>query len=139
MSEEDATQRAEAVPVPEARSGWSEQDRRTLIITFAGGLAANLATVIPVGAAIALVRLRNYHGSEAGEVAGFLVFGLFIFALGNAARQGRDPLRAGPMRRTDPADPSVSLRRWGWLMAGLGTLLMLLAVLILTGLAAGVK
>jgi hypothetical protein len=50
--------------VPEVSKGWSEQDRRTLIITVVGGLAANLGTLIVVGAALALVHTDQARGAS---------------------------------------------------------------------------
>jgi hypothetical protein len=38
------------------RTPWSDQDRRTLLITIAGGLVANLATVVVVFSGIALIK-----------------------------------------------------------------------------------
>lgn len=40
----------------EPKSGWSDQDRRILLITAVGTLAANLATLVIVFGGIALIR-----------------------------------------------------------------------------------
>ena len=60
---------------PEVGKGWSEQDRRTLIITIGGTLSANVATVVLVGAAIAFVRLGK------GPVTAWYLFGTLGFAV----------------------------------------------------------
>ena len=71
MSDHDDTPAAGPPAAPEARKGWSEEDRRMLIITIAGGLAANLGTVILVGGAIALVHVgKASAGQPAGRGAG---------------------------------------------------------------------
>jgi hypothetical protein len=87
MSDDNDTSPA----APEARSGWSEQDRRALIITIAGTLAANLATVLFVGAALALA-----HGVKGPVGLRVLVavmvlaaLGLAGVVIGNGARRGR--------------------------------------------------
>jgi hypothetical protein len=60
MNDDDETPpAAPTAAVPQAKTGWSEQDRRTLMITFAGGLAANLAAVFLVGVAIVFVHLAK--------------------------------------------------------------------------------
>src|SRR5215472_1536320 len=41
------------------RAPWSPQDSRTWIITFGAGLAANLATVLVVGAALVFLRVTR--------------------------------------------------------------------------------
>lgn len=90
---DDDTPPAAAAVVPEAGNGWSVEDRRTLIITVVGGLAANLGTVILVGAAIALTRVNKHHspGQPRGQliaVAAVLIFGPFVIAAFHAARRG---------------------------------------------------
>src|SRR5215469_15572082 len=47
-----------APPQPEHRP-WTPEDRRTLLITVGGGLAANIATVVVVAVAIVFSRLIN--------------------------------------------------------------------------------
>ena len=125
MSEDDS--RNSATPaVPESSRRWSEEDRRTLIITIGGGLAANLATVIIVGAAIAFARHGKLSATE--EVYNVLILGGFAIVTlvwGILLKRGR--------------------RFWvgttvaAWLMIGVGSFLALEVLLILTGLAAGVK
>jgi hypothetical protein len=93
MSDDDDTPDAAAVAAPEASKRWSEQDFRILVITIVGGLAANLGTVILVGAALAYVHLGRHHNSS-------LVLGLFalppvvlgplLIGAGYAGRHGRD-------------------------------------------------
>ena len=108
-----------------------------LIITIAGGLAANLATVIIVGAAIGFVHQYRVQ-SSVKQLFLVLVF-IFVGSLGivvgsvlrNAARTER--------HLGGPRAPELWLPRFGWVFIGMGSLLMVEAVLILTGLAAGVK
>jgi hypothetical protein len=84
MSDDDDTSHAPGATVPAAIKGWSEQDRRTLIITIAGGLAANLGTVILVGAVIALVHLSKASiGSRLASVLIGLAGGLITFVSGS--------------------------------------------------------
>ena len=64
-----------------------------MIITVVGGLAANLGTVILVGAAIALTRVNKHHnpGQLRGQLiagAAILIFGPFVIAAFHAARRG---------------------------------------------------
>jgi hypothetical protein len=131
MSDDDDTPGGAEGAVPEAGGGWSEQDRRVLIITVVGGLAANVGTVILVGGAIAFVHLRR-HGSVSWQLVTALVIsigGLFMIALGDAIRRGR-VLRP-------PVDPLTRFN--AWFLVVFGSLLVLEAVLIVVGLAAGVK
>ena len=94
MCDDDDTPHAPAATVPAASKGWSEQDRRTLIITIAGGLATNLGTVILVGAAIALVHLSNASiGSRLASVLIGLAGGLITFVSGSYMRRGPRSLR----------------------------------------------
>lgn len=140
MSDDDDAQSAAAAAAPEAGKGWSEQDRRTLVITVVGGLAANVGTVILVGGAIAFVHLRK-HGSVPWELATALeafVLGLILVAFGIAARRRRrfGPVPAWPSRRRVFVVP----RPWfGWYFVAAGGVVVLEAVLIVVGLAAGVK
>ena len=110
---------------PEVSKGWSEQDRRTLIITVIGGLVANLGTVILVGAAIALVRINKDHGQMLLLALISVAFGLVLIVFGSRAlnRRGPDSWPRGA----------------AWMLIAAGCLLELEAVLVLTGLAAGVK
>lgn len=126
MSDDHDTLPAAAAAAPKASKGWSEQDRRTLIIAVVGGLAANLGTVILVGAAIALVHLNRAEGAkDSALLAGtlvFIAFGLCMVALGAVLRHVH-----------------VLSAFSGWSMIWTGWLMILLAVMILIGLAAGVK
>jgi hypothetical protein len=140
MSDDDDAQNAAAAAAPEAGKGWSEQDRRTLVITVVGGLAANVGTVILVGGALAFVHLRR-HGSVSWQLAAALeamVLGLAFVALGVAVRRGRGfgLVRAWPPVRRVLVVPSP----WfGWLLVAMGWVVVLESVLIVVGLAAGVK
>jgi hypothetical protein len=132
MSDDDDTLDAAAAAAPEPGKGWSEQDRRTLIITVAGGLAANVGTVILVGGAIAFVHLSR-GGSVGWRLATALVLaigGLSMAAVGNALRRGRI---FGSRRR------DLQARFTNWVLVVFGWLWVLEAMLIVVGLAAGVK
>ena len=126
MSDNDDTEDGAPVATPEASRGWSAQDRRTLIITIVGGLAANVGTVILVGAAIAFVHLNAGHPDARYVLAalGSGVFALVAIAFGIFLRRDRD---------------YDALRVLGWALIVTGSVLILMMVLILTGLAAGVK
>jgi hypothetical protein len=140
MSDDDDTQNAAAAAAPEAGKGWSEQDRRTLVITVVGGLAANVGTVILVGGAIAFVHLRR-RGSVPWQLATSLeaiVVGLIFVGMGIAARRGR---RFGPVPAWATTRRVLGMpRSWvGWYLVAAGWVVVLEAVLIVVGLAAGVK
>ena len=111
---------------PEAIKGWTDQDRRTLIITIVGGLAANLGTVILVALAIAFVRLHQ-NGRNGYDVVAMVAGSLLGIAFGVYV-----------LTRI-PATSRVSGRLAGWLIIAMGWLIVVLALLILTGLASGVK
>ena len=124
---DDRTPRAARHSVPEAGREWSEQDRRTLIITIGGTLVGNVATVILVGVAIAFVHLNKGHVSDTlvGTLA-VAVVAFFLAAAGNRLR-----------RRAQPVSGQMAGIGWLWFVTGL--LAALVVVLIWTGLAAGVK
>jgi hypothetical protein len=126
MSDDDDTTQAAATAIPEAGSGWSEQDRRTLIITIVGGLAANVGTVILVGAAIAFVRVSKDHAGQVLGTTVLLALASAAIAIGHAGRHLRRPREKVPPRLA-------------WTVLRMGGLAMTMAALILTGLAAGVK
>jgi hypothetical protein len=91
-----------------------------------GTLAANVATVILVGTAIAVVRLKN------GQIPtwylpvtlGFAVAGLLGIARGNVLRRDRD---------------DGLMRFLGWVLVIAGSVVALEMVMVWVGLAAGVK
>ena len=102
-------------------------DQRTLIITFAGGLAANLVTVILVGGALAFVHLSKHHGSRLlGPALIVVIAGLVGIVGGNVLRRFR-------------AYPGSPYLTYGWMLVTAGWLVELFGLMILTGLAAGVK
>jgi hypothetical protein len=124
MSDHDDTSHAAASAAPEASKGWSEQDRRTLIITISGTLAANLATVILVGLAIGLVHWYNDNSST------YALPAILVCAGGGLL------LFAGLLVRDQQG---VRARVASWLLIVGGSLGLLLAVLVWAGLASGVK
>lgn len=125
-SDDDNTPPGSVAAVPEARSGWSEQDRRTLIITLGGTLAANLATVLIVGMALAYVRAHRTHGSYfLVENLIFLAVGFFSIVVGNFFR-----------RRAQVGTDDVKI---GWTFVVLGCIWEVVTVISLIGLAAGAR
>jgi drug/metabolite transporter (DMT)-like permease len=66
-----------------ADARWSQADKRLLLITFAGGLAANIGVLMVVGAAIVLIRSFGSHTSTAVAAVGAIISAL-IDALGTA-------------------------------------------------------
>ena len=99
-----------------------------LIIATAGGLAANIGTVILVGAAIAAVHVS--HGHQSFAFAALLTgapaaAGLLVIAYGIAIRR---------YNRDVAGLPTIAL-----IVIIFGSVVVLMMVLIWTGLAAGVK
>lgn len=133
MSDDDNAVPASRHAVPEAGNGWSPQDSRTLIVTIGGGLIVNPGTVILVAAAIAFVRCSRISQTVPWLMFASLVFiagGVLMIFMGNFVRLGR--VFEIPLEKKRPP--------WlGWLLIVLGSLGLLEGVLILTGLAAGVK
>jgi hypothetical protein len=128
--DDDSSQAASAAgpeapdPAPGSQQGWREQDRRTLIISIASGLAANLGTVVLVGAALAFVHMG--HGTRRRYTAAVQVFvSLAAIAFGIILL-----VRAAPRWRVFVG--GLVVYRGGLAGAAGG-------VLIVTGLAAGVK
>jgi hypothetical protein len=102
------------------RNPWSPEDRRLLIITFAGSLAAIIAGAVIIGSAIALARILS-PGSSLKLWALLLAFtGLSVTGL------------IGYLRKKE-----LSWSDRAWLF--LGGLSATLGILILVGLAAGIK
>jgi hypothetical protein len=62
-------------PKPEQRSsglsGWTDADRRTLVITVVGGLIVNIATVLVVAVAIIYARYRKLDYASFADAFGF--------------------------------------------------------------------
>jgi hypothetical protein len=139
MSDDDDAPAAPSAAVPAAPAivppvskGWSEQDRRTLIITIAGTLAANVATVLLVGAALAWVHSGKTQGSQLlVPTLGALVVGPVAIVMGSFSR--RRARRVGTSFLW--GEPWLN----GWPVIVLGWLVELVAVMTLIGLAAGVK
>lgn len=132
MSDDDDTEAASAAADPEASKGWSEQDRRTLVITFAGGLAANLVAVLLVGAVLAFVHLARHNWSSSGLVIEALVITVIgALLIGSGYVRGRKSLTGPVTQLTDPPT-------W-WVVGAVGAVFLLMGLLFLTGLAAGVN
>ena len=104
-----------------------------LVITIAGGLAANLGAVILVGTAVALV----HHWYAAHDSTKMLLSTALLFGIVGSAG-----ITIGHLRKL--RDPvwlqGVGLPgRCRWLILAGGWIGVLEALLILTGVAAGVK
>jgi hypothetical protein len=137
MSDDNETPPAVAATAPKATSGWSEQDRRTLIITIVGTLAANISTVILVGGAIALAHWQRSGQTENAVIAaglGGVGLGLFFAVIGLVFR------RMARWLAREPGPPVSNAMSWvGWGMIGVGCLWALTEAMILLGVVAGVK
>jgi hypothetical protein len=143
MSDDDHASDVSPVPVPEVSpaapevsKGWSEQDRRTLIITIGGTLAANLATVVLVGGALAFAHLSKTSGVVESRLLvgtlGVMAFFLVMILVGTFA--GR--VFSSP---EIPRWLSRPLSWYAWFFIATCWLFELFGVMILIGLAAGVK
>ena len=89
------------------RAPWSPQDSRAWIISFGAGLAANLATVLVVGAAVVALRwergLEPHHRLNAAfwvslALSALLAFGLVLVVLTRLQRRA-GAVRPLPVRR----------------------------------------
>jgi hypothetical protein len=140
MSDDDDTPAAAAAAAPEVGKGWSEQDRRTLIITTVGTLAANIVTVILVGGAIALAHRFKAGQTESAALLGGLFgvgIGLFLIVIGIVMSL---VFRRWGRLVGDRGLPGPNSLRWGgWSMIVLGCVSALWSAMILLGMAAGVK
>jgi hypothetical protein len=89
---------------PEFSKRLSEQESRTLIITFVGGLAANVGTVLLVGTALAFVHVhRSTH-----RLGGLLWLSLALFVVGPASSSLPDTSMGGIATRVPLADACCS-------------------------------
>lgn len=73
---------------PEDRSGseggkstWSDEDKRNLIISFVGGLAANIGIVLIIGGAVAIDRVINTSSYNKHNAAYLTFAGLGAYAI----------------------------------------------------------
>jgi hypothetical protein len=133
MSDHDEIPHASTRAAPETSRRWNEEDSRTLVIAFVGGLAANVGVVILVGLAVAFVHLGKGHPLGTASLAYSLVFvaiATVSFVRGNALRRQARTLGIAA------AGQAAVLGRL-WIVAG--SLAALLVVLMWTGVAAGVK
>jgi hypothetical protein len=120
---------------PQPAPPWSAEDGRLLLITVGGGLAANLATVLIVGIAAALIYLlRQYHHGHdlAVEIVSISVSLVVLLGAVVVAAYVRVVMNPGVRRGPDGRNP---FRRQIWL-AGL---LLAMLLLVWVGLAAGIK
>jgi hypothetical protein len=108
-----------------------------LVITVGGTLAANIATVILVGGAIALAHLFKAGQTESAAILGGLGgvgLGLFFVLIGFVWR------RVGvALEKTELPGPAFLRWSLGWPMILIGGVAVLWSAMILIGLAAGVK
>ena len=101
------------------------------MITIVGQLAANVGTVLIVGAALALVHEAGGSLQAVGPLVIAVVLGSSGLVLGVAVRRGRGSTWSSVPRRVRP---------WfSWPLVVLGWLVLVEALLIVTGMAAGVK
>jgi hypothetical protein len=110
-----------------------------LYITIGGTLVGNVATVILVGAAIALARVGK--GPASGRLLSSLiaiVLGLALAAADIAVRRWRG---SGLVPRVSAERRVLGVpRSWfGWYLVVAGWLFLLEGILIVVGVAAGVK
>jgi uncharacterized membrane protein len=125
MSDETSPEPPEDNAPPEPQNGsWSEADRRMLMITIAGGLAANVGTVLIVG--LAIVVLHYVRSGPQAPGGPWAVIGV-AFVLSGLGGAWLNASSQNPHRQ-----------RW---VAGLVWTLpvVIVAFLVLVGLAAGVK
>ena len=123
---------------PTKRESWSAEDSRLLLITIAGGLAANIGTVLMVGASLAYIHWAQsgpHPASVHQEVEQILLVAAiayvplvtyFIFLFW--ARKNPE--------RSWVAQPGPKAMRGGIAALALSSLMILL---VLVGAAAGVK
>jgi hypothetical protein len=119
-------------PTPEAqRSPWSNEDKRALIISFVGGLAANIGLVFAVGGAVAIDHIINNSSFNRNNFA-YIYFAI----LGGSAIISALVLLVYQRRRARQGRHGLALLFkiyiWGYLgLAGI-------SLLIFLGVAAGV-
>jgi hypothetical protein len=129
MSEEKAPE------VPK-RKPWSSGDRRLLVITIAGaaagGLAANLGTVLILGLGLAYLHERHSAGvSSAGLVGSVALLCTFFAAVFVPVMLWSQRVKAKKRR---------SVRWWlAWPLAAVLAASVLLFLVVLVGVAAGIK
>jgi hypothetical protein len=112
------------------RAGWSPQDSRAWVITFGATLAANLATVLVVGAA--LVLLHYMRGNQPHHRLGPIFWAEDAALLVIGAVLGVSVLRT--------RDQDGVFDRWLDRFSGVvAVLFVLLGLLVLIGAAAGIK
>ena len=119
-------------PKPPKQGSWGAGDRRMLLITIAGGLAANIGTVLIVGLALAYLHwLRS--GPPPHQVLLLSLAGIVISVAGSGvlivlAKYGPQVWGEGN-----------AVRFTLWWVTALVALLMFVSLLLLVGDAAGVK
>jgi hypothetical protein len=123
-------QRADA-----SQRGWlSAADQRTLIITIAGTLVANVGTVVVVGGALAMVHhfnSANVPKQRHADLVSFLVFSILVAALSLG-------LGIGLWRMRSEFNKLWERILW-WIYMGYMVVGFLAVILFWVGVAAGVK
>jgi hypothetical protein len=132
MSDHDDTPAAGAAGAPEASQGWTDGDRRLLIITFAGGLAANVGLVIIIGAALAFV----HYYKNAHHLGMLLWYSLAVVVVGPGIVLTSRYLYYKRGWWRDGGTPDPTIQRWALIFSFLA---LAEALLVLIGLADGVK
>jgi hypothetical protein len=111
------------------RDRWSPQDQRTWVITFGATLAANVATVLVVGAALAF--LHWARGNQPHHRLGASFWGSNVVALVGVTLT---LLAARSLRRSGGSN-----RWWIRVFVGGSVLIVLVVLLDVIGAAAGIK
>lgn len=113
------------------REQWSAEDWRILVITVAGGLAANLGTVLIVGLGLAYLHQRHSNGISSTDLVGAVGLVAVICAAVFV------PVIFWARRETAKGNRWV---RWcAWTLAAVLAVSVLLFLCVLVGVAAGVK
>ena len=126
-------------PIPHATGtnissrSWSREDKRLLVITFAGTAIANILTILVVGLAVVATRyIRTGEGIGVliGIFAGILIGGLIAGAMNRFSRwfpKLQDP--------NNPRGKQLALRVYGMMLLAI----VIIGLMILIGLAVGIK
>jgi hypothetical protein len=122
---------------PEApeREPWSAKDWRMLLVTILGGLAANLGTVLLVGLSLAYLHWRHSTGVSSSTLLGA---GLILFVIGAAGFISVIFIIRRPEAKR-VAKEDRFLRWFLWSFTAMLVAFMLTFLLVLVGVAAGIK
>jgi hypothetical protein len=124
-SHELAAEQEPLEPLKLQRHPWSAEDRRLLLITFGGTMAANIATVLVVGGAIAYARWSVGGGPKSMDFVDYLLTPLTVAMLVATA------YGAAYVQRTK--------RSWTNWVVLLPSSFLIASVIMWIGLASGIK